>query len=97
MIVQDEKMLACFVNAEQPPIKVKHLCYYAAPDIESDKINLVEVYEAHYPHPEAPEDAIISLITTRLVKTMRRSDYSAAHIVLMEAQQKACRYVEVRG
>jgi len=97
MVVQDEKMLACFVNSEQPPLKVKHLCYYTTPNIESDKINLMEVYEAHYPHPEAPDDAIIHLTTTRLVKTLRRSDYDCAHVVLMEAQQKACRYIEVRG
>jgi hypothetical protein len=96
MIAQDENMLACFVNAEQPPIKVKHICYFTSPNIESDKINLNEVYEATYPHPEAPEDAVIMLTTTRLVKTMRRSAYDGAHILLMEAQQKACRYIEVR-
>lgn len=96
MIVKDENMLACFVNAEQPPIKVKHICYYTSENIQSDMIDLMEVYEAHYPHPEAPQEAIIPLITTRLVKTARRLAYDGAHILLMEAHQKACRHIEVR-
>ena len=95
MIAQDENMLACFVNCEQPPIKVRHICYYTTTN--DDKIDLHEVIEATYPHPEAPEDANILLTTTRLVKTVKRTSYHAAHLILMEAQQKACRSIEVRG
>lgn len=87
----------CFVNAEQPPISVRHICYFTSQAFEIDEINLNEVYEATYPHPDAPDTAIVYLTTTRLVKTVKRSDYQGAHILLMEAQQKACRYVEVRG
>ena len=96
MMVKDDTTLVAFVNSEQPPIKTRHICYYAT-DAGNGEINLCEVFEATYPHPEAPQDAVIPVIDYRVVKTVRRQQYQAAHIVLMEAQQKACRTIEVRG
>lgn len=93
MIVKDENMVAAFVNTQQAPIKIRHICYFTASNGED--INLLEVFEATYPHPEAPE-ASIPLTDIRLVKTINRSSYHAAHLVLMEAQQKVCRTIEVR-
>jgi len=94
MIIKDENMLVAFVNAEQPPVKTKHICYYT--DHKGDEISLCEVYEATYPHPEAPQDAIIPVTRTRLIRTLKRLDYDAASLILMEAQQKACRMIEMR-
>jgi hypothetical protein len=94
MIVKDDHTLVAFVNSDQPPIRTKHICYFTSSN--GDDINLCEVFEATYPHPEAPEDAVIPVIDMRVVKTLKRTHYQAAPLVLMEAQQKTVRTIEVR-
>ena len=95
MIVQNDKITACFVNSEVPPVKTEHICYYTQ-SLEPDTIDLMQVVKETYPHPEAPDNAIVELITTKLVKRERVRDTLAAHIVLMKAQQEVCRTIEQR-
>jgi hypothetical protein len=93
MIVKDENTLVAFVNSNQPPIRTKHICYFTA-DRGEEGIALCEVIENTYPHPEAPEDAVIPVIDTRVVKIVKRTNYQAAPLILLEANQQTVRMIE---
>ena len=47
----------CFVNSEEPPLKVKHICYFTTRD--GDGFVLWELVEEYFPHPDAPDEAIL--------------------------------------
>lgn len=68
-------------------VKERHICYYA--ETKSEQIELLEVVECFYKHPQAPDDAIIPVIETRMVARMHRNDFEAGSSVLLEANQKA--------
>lgn len=46
-----------FVNTKDSPIKTKHICYFTKS--ESHLYELYEVVEEYFPHPDAPDDALI--------------------------------------
>lgn len=88
MIIEKDEMLICFINSKEPPVSEKHIAYYVS---ESDAFNITlnEIYEAYYPHPEAPESVILPIILTRKIKTFRRVDYIASTVNLLESAQNA--------
>jgi hypothetical protein len=49
---------------------------------------LVEVIECCYPHPEAPDDAIVPVIETRSFGNFKRTTPEGAASVLLEANLK---------
>lgn len=57
-------MYACFVNSEEKPVSVKHICWYATKVQDSDGmfLQLCEVVEETYKHPDAPDDAFVKKI-----------------------------------
>lgn len=81
-------MQAVFVNSEDMPIKTEHVCYFTTNE-ESGDISLCEVVYEHYPHPDAPQDAIIKLTTTKHICTHSRTSQRGAQLVLMEASQES--------
>ena len=87
----------CFVNTDQIPIKTQHVCFYTRVGSDSNKISLLEVYIETYPHPDAPEDAVVSVTQTRVIKEYNRVDNKAASSVLLEAAQKNCEQLLIRG
>lgn len=89
-----KNMVCAFVNTMQDPLNVKHICYYTTDGIQGNEIALCEVIEAIYPHPDAPDESTIKVTQTQLVRTMKRLDYKAAYVVLMEAQQNNCKIIE---
>ena len=86
----------CFVNTDQIPLTVEHVCFYTIKQPE-EQISLFEVYKESYPHPDAPAEAVVSVLQKRHVKTYSRMESRAANIVLLEAAQKACLPLLVRG
>ena len=70
------------------PLKTKHICFYTTKD--HDEITLMEMIEEVYPHPDAPQEAVIQLITYRVICSHTRTTERAANMVLLEAAQKAC-------
>ena len=54
------KMQCCFVNTEQKPVKIRRMGMYAYSKHEND-ILVSEWCEVFYPHPDAPEDALVSI------------------------------------
>jgi hypothetical protein len=87
------KMQVCFVNTDQIPLSTKHLSFFASKD--ADNIHLHEVVEETYPHPEAPECAVIQLITTRFIEQFSRLDKRASAAILLEAAQNQCMYQKI--
>lgn len=86
---------ACFVNTDQTPIKTQHVCFYT--QANGNRIGLHEVYIETHNHPDAPEDAIVNITLTRLVREYNRVDNRAAPAVLLEAAQKNCNQMLTRG
>jgi hypothetical protein len=74
------------INTE--PVSEKHICWYTVAD-SYDNIQLVEVVERFYVHPQAPDDAYIQ--QTEVISRNRASRLSseAAAWILLEANQKA--------
>ena len=49
-----------FVNTVNPPLQVKHICYFTRGD--GEKFVLYEVVEEYFPHPDAPDDAMVQCL-----------------------------------
>jgi hypothetical protein len=88
-------MQVCFVNTDQLPLETKHVCFYTKSS--DDEIQLMEVYEETYPHPDAPNEGIVKLTTTRCVRSYKRTEFRAATTILLEASQKACANLPKQG
>lgn len=92
----DENMTVAFVNTNQTPLKTKHICYYTQKvwDIEArtTRIVLMEIVEHTYPHPQAPDVAIINVLTTRRIGEFSR-DGDGSTAILLEAIEQTCRKV----
>jgi hypothetical protein len=73
------------LNVTEQPTKKVHLAYYTVRD--GDQISLKEVYEAYYPHPQAPGAAVVSRIEIRMVKKALCPSTEAAPLVLLENAQ----------
>lgn len=78
-----------FVNTDQQPKSVRHICWYTA-DGGSGTIKLCEVIEEEYPHPDCPVHATVRIIRTKCIKTFLRSEFRAAPAIVMEAAQRLC-------
>lgn len=83
----------CFVNTEDVPVRVEHVCYYTRDDGDNG-ITLHEVIQEFYKHPQAPNDALIPLITTRRVTSCNRLSERASPLVVLEAMQKTVKSME---
>lgn len=86
---------AAFVNTLDEPKSERHICYYTtpSPSFKDNSLVCYEVYEARYPHPEAPDYADIPIILTRQVDSKKRVGSNAGHLVLLEAVQNDCRRI----
>ena len=81
MIVSDDKMTVAFVNTTADPIKIEHICFFSKDKV--DTVELFSVVREFYPHPTQPEDAQISLITTKYVGEYRKSHQSSGKAMVM--------------
>lgn len=65
--INKENFQACFVNTTQEPKKKKHICYTVSKKSsfnEPDQWSLNAIEWWTYPHPDAPEDAVITIIVS---------------------------------
>lgn len=53
-------MQVYFVNTVDPPLRSKHICYFTRGD--GVEFELCEVVEEYFPHPDAPDDAVVQCI-----------------------------------
>lgn len=71
-----------FVNTEQKPIYTRHLCFKVTAIEEA--VALVEVYREYFPHPDAPNESTVSVVTTRMIHSYKRTDPQAAAVLMLE-------------
>lgn len=74
-----------FINTEELPLSIRTICYYTKSNL--DTIAVFRVIEETYPHPDAPEDASVTVTKTELVKKYNRYEVHAAYAILLEAAQ----------
>lgn len=91
-------MTCAFVNTDQYPLSVKHICYYATSSYKDGekKIHLWEVVDETYPHPDVPENSVINVIKTHLIRTMKADNLNAAPIIILEAAEETVKILEKR-
>lgn len=70
-------------------VRSRHICYFT--ESQGEEILLYEVVEEFYKHPEAPTVALVPVIVTHLIESLRRFDSRAAAMVLLEAAQNNVR------
>lgn len=66
-------------------IKEEHICYYSVGNMV-DGWSLIQVYRETIKHPEAPEDAVVYNINTRVVREGNK-DRDVADIKLLKYAQ----------
>ena len=79
MIVENDKMLVAWVNTEQKPIKVEHICYY--PVDGGENVRLCQVVREYYPHPTHPEYAQVCLTNVINVAEFKKTDVKSGKIM----------------
>ena len=86
----------CFINTEDTPIRAEHICYFTRKE-SNDQIVLCEVYKEYYDHPDAPGEALVSVVLTRSIRSYSRHEQRAAPVIIMEAAQNNCKGLGQRG
>jgi len=81
-----ENLQVCFVNTNQEPVKTRHVCFYTIDN--GQEISLIEVKEVFFPHPDAPEVAIVSVFQNFHRGSRKRTDFNCAPLIILEAAQK---------
>lgn len=85
-------MTAAFVNSDTSPLNVKVKGYLVKSYIDSEQhrevISLEAVREYTYPHPDAPENATVTVIRVEGVKRYTSSDPEWPALALLNNAQK---------
>lgn len=92
MIVQDENMVAAFVNTKELPEQKEHVCYMTqllwSEGVEYIRLYAVEREYYKHPHKEVKEYGIlIPLLRINFVKELRTDNPRAASIMLVHHAQ----------
>ena len=79
------KTQACFVNSETPPTKTTHICWFITEQSIDGLIHLHlnEVVQEEFPHPDAPEHAVVFQQKCYQVKTVPIN--KAAELLMLKA------------
>ena len=68
-----------FVNNETPPIKTKHICYFTKS--VKFELELYEVVEEYFPHPDAPDDCMIQCIKVYHRDTQKLTNFKGSPLL----------------
>ncbi len=81
---------------EEQKIKEKHIAWYTRPsNLEYNSIDLVEIIEVTYKHPDAPDHATILQLEEKYIKTISRTQRSkVGHLELLENAQTVVTTIE---
>lgn len=71
----------CFVNTEQNPVKIERLGIFNYRKTENNSVVFLELCKVFYPHPEAPEHAVVSLLSFMEVENPERVKESAVFCI----------------
>lgn len=86
--MDDQTCMIIVINSD--PVSESHICWFTRR--EKQLIELHEVVNVVYNHPQAPDCATINVIETRLREIMQITDAKAANAILLEASQTAITY-----
>jgi len=86
-VLKLDGFVAAFVNTEDPPLSRKFLGFTTK--IDGDEIAVFVLEEVRYRHPQAPEDAVLDVIRSRHLKTLRRSAMEAAGPIMFDMATKS--------
>jgi len=78
------------INEE--PVEEKHVSWFVR-DSNGFAVQLYEVVELKYKHPQAPDDAFVYKFETKCCGNFFRVEPKAATLVLLEASEKAVQQV----
>ena len=80
---------------EEQKIKEKHIAWYTRPSLEPNCIELIEIIEVTYKHPDAPDHTTILQLEEKYIKTINRSQRSkVGHLELLENTQNVVNIME---
>lgn len=84
--INTKDFLACFVNSNDPPKDIKPWSgFYVTQN--GDELTLFGNREYVYPHPDVPEDAIISVNRVDIIITVKPGDWKYAVLFSMLQSQ----------
>jgi hypothetical protein len=75
----EEQRQVYFVNTEDPPLKTKHICYFTKGD--GIEFELYEVVEEYFPHPDAPDDALVQCFKVYNRDEQKLTSYKSGPLV----------------
>lgn len=74
--------VACFVNTDQAPISRKFVCLRAqetpASAMDTPVVSVEVLEEVKYRHPDAPDDAVVTILEWRPLKRVGANTQEAA-------------------
>lgn len=83
----EEQNHVYFVNTEDPPLKTKHICYFTKGD-DFTVFELYEVVEEYFPHPSAPDHAMVQCFKIYSRDRQKLSSYRSGPLVQSWAAEK---------
>lgn len=78
-----------FVNTEDCPLKTKHICYFAKDS--GTEIELYEVVEEYFPHPDAPDELMVQCIKVYCRDKKRLTNSKSSPLVKSVCAENALR------
>jgi hypothetical protein len=78
-----------FVNTEDCPLKTEHICYFTKGD--GMEIELHEVVEEYFPHPDAPDDLMVQCIKVYCRDKQRLTNYKSGLLMQSSAMENTLR------
>jgi len=71
------------------PVSEKHISWFTKDGNKGNEIELYEVVERMYPHPQVPEHATIAVMGIKSIGSFKRTGLDGATSVLLEASLNA--------
>lgn len=84
-------MSTLMLNITSQPRSVKHIGYVVKASPHPRHLRLIEVVEAQYPHPQAPDDANVQMIEEHVIGDYLESSVIGSNLLLLRAAQTATR------
>jgi hypothetical protein len=77
-----------FVNSDELPVKTEVVEGYFVKEGRDNKLELNSYYRVHYPHPDAPNEAMLSVLEHRTICEVKPNDKHYPAIYMLFQAQK---------
>ena len=73
-----------FINTEVPPTNARVICYYVTKTSSMEpELEVYAVMEYQYPHPEAPNEAMLTVMRTDFVTRLKSHEEGYAQAFML--------------